>query len=640
MMKDYTLSIDSIVDSIISKKDKPRTARSVKDLNSLFFDILENPKKYERTDSEEFHNFIAANEDSRPRLTPSEWVQQYINIKGKRMAFDNYPYQKQVIDDMSPRQCVEKAAQLGFSQIMLSKVFWFCDFTVGGQGAKIIYTFPSYTDMDTYASARIPNIVDDSTLIQPEDFGYEDIYEEEPMPYILTMIYMNNSKSKKIRDTFLFLRGTINDSSAISIDSDWNIHDEVNFSNQNVLQKYKSRLGAATSLGWEYRFSTPTIPYFGVSKDFQNSDQNWWYIKCPHCGKSYRLEFERNIVEYKKGFIYQCHHCKNEITRETRINGFYVAEAPQNKDLRGYHVDKMCNPNLSATALMKSRSEYKKDADFYNFDLGLPYSERSTNLTREILEECRLVCGVPYRMSRFAKREEQVTMGVDQGDTLWIEVSSTDMVTGKRKVIYAESVNASDYQDGDPFQRIPDLVAKFNCQVLVIDALPNKTSSRKLKDHYFNNPQFGCKVYMAYYTSTKDGNIVVKDDERVVNIDRTETFKWAYNRINIHEIAIPTGAEIIDDVWMTHMCNLQKEIYEDEQTGDIKEVFVKTGPDHFNHAHLYCEVAFQILQRELVKIERETPHAIASFARVPNRDRNQGVLSQVYSGNFGRRRRR
>ena len=129
---------------------------------------------------------------------------------------------------------------------------------------------------------------------------------------------------------------------------------------------------------------------------------------------------------------------------------------PQNKELRGYHVDKMCNPNLSATALMKSRSEYKKDADFYNFDLGLPYSERSTALTREILEECYTVCGVPYRMSRFAKQEEQVTMGIDQGDTLWIEVSATDMVTGKRKIIYAESVNQSQFEDGDPFQRIPD----------------------------------------------------------------------------------------------------------------------------------------------------------------------------------------
>ena len=300
----------------------------------------------------------------------------------------------------------------------------------------------------------------------------------------------------------------------------------------------------------------------------------------------------------------------------------------------------MCNPNLSATALMKSRSEYKKDADFYNFDLGLPYSERSTALTREILEECYTVCGVPYRMSRFAKQEEQVTMGIDQGDTLWIEVSATDMVTGKRKIIYAESVNQSQFEDGDPFQRIPDLVAKFHCQVAVIDAMPNKTSSRKLRDLFFNNPQFGCKVYTAYYTTNKDGDIFIKDDERVVNIDRTETFKWVYNRINNHEIAIPTGAEIIDDVWITHMCNLQKEAYEDEQTGDIKEVFVKTGPDHFNHAHLYDEVAWQILQREVVKIEQNTQHVIASVSRMQDRNRSGGVLSRVFGGNFDRRRRR
>ena len=579
----------------------PNSKRSGGSLNDVFYDMYEHPTRY--ADGYEIgEHSITVGNDERTPMKPSDWVQRFINIKGKRMSFALYPYQKQVIDDMHPKQCVEKAAQLGFSQIMLSKVFWFCDYNIAGPSGKVIYTFPTFTDMCTYSAARIPPIINDSTCITDEDYGYDLSYEDEPTAYIQTMMDADSAKLKKIRDTFLFLKGTIGDNSAISIDSDWNLHDEVNFSNANVLNKYRSRLGAPTSLGWEYRFSTPTIPGYGVSKDFQESDQNWWYIKCPHCGKKYRLDFDRNIVElaYGKGYIYKCHVCGKEITPETRAKGFYVAEAPDVKDLRGYHVDKMCNPNISANDLVKSKEAYKRVADFYNFDLGLSYTEKTTALSREILQELYTSLGATYTMSAFAKWTDEVTMGVDQGDTLWVEIAGTDPVTGKRKLLYAEKVDSSSYEDEDAFQRLPELITRYKVQTVVIDALPNKTSSRWLRNFYHKDGS-RTKVYIAYYTNTRDGDINADDEKRVVNIDRTETFKWTFNRIHTGEFAIPSGSDIME-LWMDHMCNLKKESIEDEYTGDVKEMFVKTGPDHFNHAHLYCEVANQILQKDKLKI--------------------------------------
>ena len=53
-------------------------------------------------------------------------------------------------------------------------------------------------------------------------------------------------------------------------------------------------------MGWEYNFSTPTIPGYGVSDIYNKSDQKRWYITCPHCGKTQHMEFETHVVERTK----------------------------------------------------------------------------------------------------------------------------------------------------------------------------------------------------------------------------------------------------------------------------------------------------------------------------------------------------
>lgn len=579
--------VEDVINSII-----PQDYGKILTINDMFGDMYFNP-------TDEFVSEVDENE-KRKKLKPSAWTCKFRRIRGQKFSFKSRPYQHQIINDLHPKQVIRKAAQLGISEIMLTKLFWFCDYSIGGPSAKIIYTFPTYSDMLTYAAARIPPIIEDALIMNENMYGWQPHFMEEPPTYIDSMMVVNSAKLRRIRDTFLFLKGTMGDNSAISVDSDWNIHDEINFSNQSVLNKFHSRLGAS-KLGWEYNFSTPTIPAYGVSKMFNSSDQNFWYITCPHCGKSYKMDFKINVVELayerkkKEGrsFIYQCQYCKREISDNTRANGRYIAEVPSIKDYRGYHIDKMINPVISADELIKSKNSYRKEADFWNFDLGLEYSEKTTNLTLELLEQLKTVCGV-YSMWSFAKVEDMVTMGVDQGDTLWVEISANDVATGKRKVIYAEKVDYKEFEDEDPFQRLPELMERYNVHVCVIDALPNKNDSRAFKNQFLKDH----RVFMAYYTATKDGDINVNKDEGVVNIDRTEGFKWTFNRIYNGEIGIPSDCEIME-LWEQHMCNLKKETIEDDATGKITESFERTGPDHFNHAHLYDEVAYDILMNVL-----------------------------------------
>lgn len=549
--------------------------RSANDMSNYLAYIFENPDEIELVNQMLSDESVVRNRDvKREKLSPSDWALKYRLIKGKPMSFHNFPYQKEILDDLYPKQVMKKSAQMGISEIMLTKLFWFGDYELG----KAIYTFPTHKDMIQYGASRLPQIIEGCIDVTPDDPYWNPKYVNSPTTYIESMLYINNASMRRINDFFIYYKGTFGDNSAISIDSDWNLHDEVNFSNQNVLNKFKSRLGAS-DMAWEYQFSTPTIPGFGVSKTFIKSDMRVWEVRCPHCSKSYKMDFERNVTELAngKGFIYICHNCKFEIKPDTIRNGHFVAQSP-GAEWHGYHISKMMNPRFTANQLIESKEGYKRTSDFYNFDLGEDYSESSTALTYEQLDNL----SKPYKLWGSAKEEHCVVMGVDQGDVLWATLSIPD-VNGKEKVIYMERIDTKDYEDEDPFQRVEELMNRFNVQMCVIDAMPNKNSARWLKNKFKN------RVYMAFYTNTKDGDFDYNDDG-VVNIDRTETFKSLFNDVATEKIITPEGFAITE-LFNKHHISLKKESDMNDDTGMVREYFIRTDADHFAHSNLYRKVA-------------------------------------------------
>lgn len=566
-------------------------------LVSLFKDMFDHPEKYDLGDELQ-SNDVAMTLESRPKLTPLEWAEKYRMIKGQKIKL--YNYQATIINDMTPKQVIQKAAQLGISEIMLTKLFWWADYRKGR--ANIIYTFPTFSDMSTYAAARIIPIIQDAVLISREDPGWYAGAEADEVTYISTLMRINSVQLKKIRDTYVFLKGTMGDRNAISVDSDWNLHDEVNFSDQSVLNKFRSRLGAISSMGWEYDFSTPTIPGYGVSALLQDSDMKRWYVRCPHCGKRQHMEFETHVCDRPRKnrfdpvtYYYRCEKCGAELTRETIAAGEFIAEQPEKTDVSGYVLDKMILK--SADELIKSKGEYRRLADFYNFDLGRPYAEKSVSLTDEVIR-ANFVDNIQFWSS--AKPEDMVTAGIDQGDTLWAIFSRINPVTGKRQIIYMEEIDERECINNDPFMRVEELLNRYSVQCAVFDMNPNKNDVRKLRNKYPG------RVFMATYAGIRGEIVSFNTNDMIVNIDRTEYFKEVFNRVYMTTLEIPAGTSI-GEVFISHLCNLQKESVKNEQMSDVKEFFVAIGPDHLAHANLYDEVAREYLRTR--KSRSEIPMA-------------------------------
>src|SRR5690606_28974679 len=111
---------------------------------------------------------------------------------------------------------------------------------------------------------------------------------------------------------------TWSESKAIMITSDSNMHDEVDKSNQDVIESFKGRQGSKSPDEYDTKyFSTPTIPNFGIHQKWLESDQKHWRFACPHCGHRQHLGDQVGDGDQKDWMlsicferrVYQCKRC-------------------------------------------------------------------------------------------------------------------------------------------------------------------------------------------------------------------------------------------------------------------------------------------------------------------------------------------
>jgi len=159
-----------------------------------------------------------------------------------------------------------------------------------------------------------------------------------------------------------------------------------------------------------YLISTPT--YKGnskIEKEFQNSDQRYFYIPCPHCEKKQILNFknlEYNTRETNEGPIvtdcsYFCEHCGEEIQEHNKtkmlLAGEWVAHAES--DTAGFHLSALYSPlgwyswKEICQDWIIALTDHSKMVTFVNTVLGETFEEKGERpqnqklyLNRELYE--------------------------------------------------------------------------------------------------------------------------------------------------------------------------------------------------------------------------------------------------------------
>lgn len=366
-----------------------------------------------------------------------QWLTErnILSEKSEPFDFTDRPFLLDILCDWNKEIAVTACAQVGKSTIFSLKVL----FAIKHIHFNVIYTFPTDSDTKEFVSSKFNKII---------QANHEEFKGMET----------DNIERKELNDRFIFFKGTVSKTAAISTSADLLVHDEVSRSDQLTIETYKSRTKASPFRG-RYLFSNPGSERDELDLAFQASDQKEWVITCPHCKDEHFLSFPESIdIENKR---YVCKACKEPIADNVRRQGKWIAQMPGRK-ISGYHISHLMCPWISAEEVIQ---DSKGDpAYFHNFVLGLPYTPGDLSVSKTTI----LDLWTPRDLTT-----SNVYMGIDVGNIKHYVVRSDKGLLKIGRFTQASELDA--------------LIDYWKPTSGVIDAMPDNFLAKYIVDKY---PQF------------------------------------------------------------------------------------------------------------------------------------------------------
>ena len=475
------------------------------------------------------------------------WIEQN-GIKtdtGLPLDFKNHAFMWDIYSDMSPLQAGMKAAQVTWSTMATLKAFWLAKM----RGMDIIYTLPSESDRNDFVGSKVNRIIAQNPILQSYTKDKDSV------------------EQKQVGNSFIHYRGTWTQRAAIMVPSDCNIYDEIDSSKQTVIEQYATRL-QHSSYRWEWAFSHPSAPGFGVDRYWQRSDQKHWLIKCKEGHEQYLswdTEDEKNMSVNIEKEIFVCKKCGSEILDDIRRKGRWARKLDRvQAEVSGYWVSLLMCPWVSAKDIV-GYYKNKSQEYFINKVLGLPFIGGDNKLTWEMFAK-----NLTNSLLQ-PSEDEMVVIGVDTGLKI-------DYVMGGLKGLFFHG-EAKDYDELDKhMKRWPRAIA-------VVDAGGDLIGSRKFKN------QWPGRVYLCFTGGsgrkeelTKQGS---KEELFTFHVDRNSTIQLVVGEFREGLIPVQGNESDWYDYW-TDWNNLTRVRVDDPVTMEVKGYkWVRSGRDHRAMATVY-----------------------------------------------------
>jgi hypothetical protein len=484
-------------------------------------------------------------------LSIHAWIQQHgiKNESGTPLDFRDHLFLFDIYADNSPKLVCYKAAQVGFSTMAILKSLWLAKM----KHVDIIYTMPSSSDMKDFVGGKVNRLIMQN-------------------PVLLDYVKDKDSiEQKQVGDNIIYYRGTWTEKSAIAVSSDLNVHDEEDRSKQDVIQMYASRL-QHSNRKWEWHFSNPSVEGNGVSRYWSRSDQKHWFIRCAGCLREQFLNWPENIDTTRRCFV--CKHCRKELTREERRIGRWIRKF-KDREYSGYWISLLMAPWITAAEIIKYH-ETKSAEYFANFVLGLPYVGEGNQVTPDII----------YRnCTPDINAQERVVIGCDSG-------LKKHYVLGNKDGIFYAGI-AQDWSE------IDSLLKKYERSVAVIDALPDLTEPRRLREKYPG------RVFLCHYARDRKTMQIVRwgkgEELGNVVVDRNRGLQMVIDDFAAKKIPLQ-GTQDDWAEYQSHWDTLYKVTTLDTLGVPTFSWESSNGLDHFCHATLYWRVGMDRFKNDGGKI--------------------------------------
>jgi len=512
----------------------------------------------------------------------SVWAERY-RVMGKpfpgQWTFDYHPWSRDIHDADADMVVGQKAAQMGFTECALNRTFYNIDVL----GVSCLYVLPASTpDASDFSTSRFDPALESSPHLR-------NLFSD-----------VKNIGHKRAGNANLYVRGSRSKSQLRSIAVSHICFDEVDVMVQENISLAMERMsGQIDKQAW--LISTPTIDNFGINAYYQQSTQDHYMFKCPHCSKITELIFPECLVitaenfndtKLKESYII-CKECKDTLPHETKgewlKTGRWVSSYTD-RISRGFHINQLYSftvaPWMIAQLYLKSLTNPTDEQEFYNSKLGVSHVVDGARVTDTDIDEC---IGM-HRKSISPQATGFRTLGIDVGKWLHFEVDEWKFDSNTPSIDINLMAQCKVIQQGkvEHFEQLDEILIKYGIASCVIDANPEKRKALEFAQ------RFPGLVKMCYYgRGVKGKNITEHQEEDYsITVDRTSWLDLSLGRFHTRKILLPI------DVDLEYKSNIKAlvRIYERDGDGNQTGKYVcGSQKDHFAHARNYAEIALKLI---------------------------------------------
>jgi hypothetical protein len=527
----------------------------------------------------------------------ARWACEYREMSGDyvgKWSFKHFPWLKEMHDSTAPYNVGQKAAQLGYTEAMLNVAL----FQLDVMGRDVLYILPNTKPVATdFSMTRVDKAI-------------------ELSPHLKRMFSggVSNVGLKQAGSRSFFIRGANSKSGLKSIPTGVIIFDEFDEMDQtNIALAEERSSGQKFTLDW--KISTPTLPDVGINLLFNDSTREHYHFRCPHCSKFIQLKFPDNIVitsddpnseELLKTHII-CGECKGLLPHEQKHEFFKTAEwVPENpgRVTRGFYINQLYSPALQPWKIAKlyltSLSDPVAELEFFNSKMGMPHKVAGAQIDDMMLMEVIK----DYQMQDACRSNYCVTMGVDVGKVIHVEITGWDLTEcsaldlnagAKAQVLWAGEVNT--------FQQLDPLMVAYSVKSCVIDIAPEGREAEAFAKRFYGRVR--CCRYNPHIAARtlSSGSDLSKQDIYVV-VNRTNWMDTSLGRFRNRSIVLPRN---IPKDYLAHVKTPMRAPYRDKE-GQTVYRYETPGnkADHYAHARNYSEIALPFAVGDKIYVNSTT----------------------------------
>jgi phage terminase large subunit GpA-like protein len=329
-----------------------------------------------------------------PVIEPAAWAQDHLIVAdgpqaGRRWDSSLTPYAVEILNGLAAenpvnRVSVRKSAQTGLTEVGIAWVGSIIDKTP----AKAMVVFPTIATAQDFNREKLTPTIEAT-----------DCLRRKVRQHRSRSAQSSTALNKRFPGGTVTLTGANSGADLRSKTVKYLFCDEIDEwpldldGQGDPMEMANARQTAFHATGEYKKFeaSTPTIK--GASRidvAFEEGDQRYWHVPCPHCGDYQRLVFggDDTGLKFNRQWPYQahyvCRHCGGIIEayhkREMVQAGRWVAENPGPGRHPSYHIDALVSLLTTwdkiVEAFLKAKDDRHKLKAFVNLWLGEAWEER------------------------------------------------------------------------------------------------------------------------------------------------------------------------------------------------------------------------------------------------------------------------